>query len=129
MTPLTASEAEAWLAAYGRAWADGDADAVLRLFTPHAEYRETPFDPPMVGHAAIRRYWQEGAAEGQHDVRFGFTLWSVQGAEAYAHWTASFTRAATGEPVRLDGAFALAFARAPEGTPLCTTLREWWHRA
>jgi ketosteroid isomerase-like protein len=129
MTPLTTSEAEAWLDAYGRAWADGDADALLSLFTPHAEYRETPFGPPMVGHAAIRRYWQAGAAEGQRDVRFGFTLWAVQGTEAFAHWTASFTRAATGEPVRIDGAFALAFVRDAEGTPLCATLREWWHRA
>ena len=29
----------------------------MRLFTADAAYHETPFDPPMTGSDAIRRYW------------------------------------------------------------------------
>jgi uncharacterized protein (TIGR02246 family) len=124
---VTEPEVAEWLAAYGRAWEAGDAEGVLSLFASDAAYFETPFDPPMVGHAAIRHYWQEGAREGQRGVRFAHALWAVRGTEAVAHWSASFTRAATGAPVRLDGAFRLVFARGADGRPLCTELREWWH--
>lgn len=83
----------------------------------------------MIGHDAIGSYWQEGAVDGQRNVRFDATLWSVDETGCTAHWTAGFTRVPGGEEVRLDGILRLCFARDSSGAILCTTLREWWHRA
>ena len=109
---LTISEAEEWLDAYGSAWEQGDSDAVGALFAVDAVYRETPFDPPMTGRAAIQAYWREGAGEGQEAVTFGYEIWAISGAACFAHWDASFTRSSSGQSVVLDGAFKLLFRRA-----------------
>ena len=116
-----------WLDAYGKAWVDGDPEQVVALFTPAATYRETPFDAPMQGHDAIRRYWQAGAAEAQEDVAFSAQVWAVAGDTAIAGWQAQFARKATGARIALDGVFRLRFAQV--GTALlCDRLEEWWHR-
>ena len=49
--------------AYGQAWADFDGDAWVALFTEDAEYHEDPFEPPLVGHNALRRYLLEAAED------------------------------------------------------------------
>jgi hypothetical protein len=48
-----------WVAAYERAWRDGDRAAVTRLFTEDAHYRPSPYEEPEVGHAAIQAFWLE----------------------------------------------------------------------
>ena len=48
-----------WVAGYERAWRDGDLGGVERLFTEGAGYRTSPYEQPMVGHAAIQAYWLE----------------------------------------------------------------------
>jgi len=112
-----------WLDAYGRAWEQGDAAAVVALFGPDTAYYETPFDPPMLGRDAIRDYWQAGAADAQRDVVFAYTILSA-GDPAVAHWTARFTRVPSGVGVRLDGVLVARF----DGAGQCVEFREWWHR-
>jgi ketosteroid isomerase-like protein len=129
MPEVSEAEAEDWLQSYGHGWKSGDVAALLQLFAPDASYHETPFEPPMVGHDAIGRYWKEGAADGQCDVAFTATLWAVRDNACFAHWRASFTRIPAGTKVQLDGAFHLNFTRNASGALLCKTLREWWHRA
>jgi ketosteroid isomerase-like protein len=53
-----------WVAAYERAWRDGDVSAVTRLFTDDARYRPSPYEESQVGHAAIQAFWldDEGKA-------------------------------------------------------------------
>lgn len=46
-----------WVAGYERAWRDGDAAAVARLFTEDARYRRSPYEKSDVGHAAIQAFW------------------------------------------------------------------------
>ena len=124
---MTEQDATDWLQRCGEAWVAGDPDAVVRLLTADATYRETPFDEPMRGTEAIRAYWQEGAADGQTDVSFSSTVWGVKETHAFAHCQAAFTRVASGRRVELDGSFHLTFAQ-DEGELRCAALREWWHR-
>lgn len=42
---------------YSKAWLAGDADAVMRLFTPDAVLLPHHGDPPVIGESAIRRFW------------------------------------------------------------------------
>ena len=127
-TQLTIEQATDWLRGYGQAWERGDVEAIGSLFAEDAVYVETPFAAPMVGRAAIRDYWRDGARDGQRDVRFDFTVWTVDGWTCCCHWRARFTRAASGEAVELDGVFRLIFARDGADRLVCRELREWWHR-
>ena len=53
-----------WVNGYEQAWRNGDVDAVEALFTEQAKYRPSPYEPPEVGHAAIKEFWldDEGKA-------------------------------------------------------------------
>jgi uncharacterized protein (TIGR02246 family) len=113
-----------WLRRYGDAWRAGDPQAVLLLFTDDAAYHETPFEPPLLGRAAIRRYWTEGARDGQRDVAFAAQPVGVDGDTGCALWQATFVRQPAGSFVELDGVLLARFAA--DGR--CREFREWWHR-
>jgi hypothetical protein len=120
---VSRATAESWLTTYGQAWEGGDPGLAARLFTDDCRYFETPFSDPAMGRDGVLKYWQ-AVPEGQTDVAFHFQVLATQGQTAIAHWSASFTRLATGTRVHLDGVFLLEFA----ASGLCSTLREWWHR-
>ena len=113
-----------WLHAYGQAWTNGDVPAVLRLFASEAQYFETPFDPPLVGHEEIQHYWTEGAATSQRHVRFSYEILSTQGQSGLAHWQATFRRVPGALRVALDGIIYAQFDEQGR----CMIFREWWHR-
>lgn len=113
-----------WLKQYGDAWAAGDPDAAVLLFSAAAAYYETPFDPPMVGTEAIRQYWTEGAKTAQRDVVFEATCLSLRGDTGIAHWRATFRRVPSNRFVELDGVLSARFDDASR----CEEFREWWHR-
>jgi hypothetical protein len=48
-----------WVADYERAWRDGDAAGVERLFTPDVTYLRSPYHSPDVGHHAVKAFWCE----------------------------------------------------------------------
>ncbi|HSG86489.1 MAG TPA: nuclear transport factor 2 family protein [Candidatus Limnocylindrales bacterium] len=123
MTRLTIEAFEAWLDAYGRASAEDDPDASAALFSADARYHESPFDPPIVGRQAIRRYW-EGGARRLADKRSTHEILAVGDDVGIARWRASFTVVRTGERVALDCLFVARFGE--DGT--CVEFREWWHR-
>lgn len=115
-----------WLDEYGRAWANGDPDHVVTLFSDTATYRETPFDEPMIGRQEIREYWQKNAADAQENVEFTSQVWAVKNDTAVAGWQARFTEKASGMRVELDGTFRFVFSDK-EGALQCTILEERWH--
>lgn len=120
---VTPELAEDWLHRYGRAWEQADPAAAAQLFTEDCLYFETPYGEPARGRAGVHAYWT-AVPEGQAAVAFRYRLLAVQAGTAIAHWSASFTRIASGARVELDGVFVLEFAESG----LCRTLREWWHR-
>jgi ketosteroid isomerase-like protein len=124
MTELKLDSLTTWLAAYGDAWQNGDADAVITLFSDNAKYYETPFSDPMIGRPAIHNYWREGAAESQTDIRFTYQALAVTENKGLAQWQATFTRLPSGNRVELDGFLTAEF----NPTGKCTLFREWWHR-
>ncbi len=53
----------AWVAAYERAWREGDLPDVERLFTSDARYRASPYEESGVGHEAIKAFWLDDQGE------------------------------------------------------------------
>ncbi|MEE4302888.1 MAG: nuclear transport factor 2 family protein [Wenzhouxiangella sp.] len=121
---MNAESFEKWLQGYGECWETGNAHAITRFFSADARYYETPFDEPMVGRDAIRRYWEEGAVQAQTNVTFEFYGAAVVGNRGFARWRASFNRVPSGVGVEIAGFLEAAFAE--DG--LCSSFREWWHR-
>jgi ketosteroid isomerase-like protein len=108
---------------YGRAWEAFDGDAWTDLFTDDIEYREDPFESPVVGHNAVRAYLLEGS-ERQQDVEFTVERHWVVDPTVLAVWHASYVRRSDGARVRLAG--FLTMEVADDGR--IARFREWWHR-
>ncbi|RIH83025.1 SnoaL-like domain protein [Calidithermus terrae] len=113
---------ERWLRALGQAWEQADAERAAALFDPGVTYRENPFDPPIRGFDAVRRYWLDNLAT-QQGVKFQGEVLAVEGDVGVVSWRVEFTRVPGGERVRLDG---VSVGRFVGGGPV--EWREWWHR-
>ena len=50
-----------WVTDYERVWRDGDVAGVERLFTADVVYRRSPYNPPDVGHDAVKAFWRDDA--------------------------------------------------------------------
>ena len=61
MKSLTFTTFDTWLEMYVKASAENNPQASAELFARNAKYYETPFDEPMMGRDAIRKYWEMGA--------------------------------------------------------------------
>ncbi len=113
-----------WLDRYRTAWVARDPTAAVALFSDGATYYETPMDSPLIGQGAIRQYWTEGAEQSQREVRFEATPIGLENGCGFAHWRASFRRAASSVFVEIDGILSAKF----DETMRCVEFREWWHR-
>ena len=120
---LDHAEAADLLERYGRAWSSFDGDAFVALFAERAEYHEDPFEPPLVGHIALRRYLLE-AAEAQEQVEFTVERHWASGSTVLAAWHASYVRRSDRARVRLAGFMTLEV----DADALVERFREWWHR-
>lgn len=110
---------EEWLAAYGRAWRECDADAVARLFAEEGVYRSHALRQPHVGREAIRAYWRRAAGPQEAlDLRFGEPI--VSGRRAAVEWWATYLEER--EERTLVGILYLVF----DDAGLCRELREAW---
>lgn len=119
---LTEGDLTRWLEAYGLAWERKSPDAAAALFTESASYRQTPYEEPFLGRAAIRDYWTNVTAD-QTGIEFSFELIAVSGMTGIAQWSTRFRTISEDRPVELNGVFVLAFA----DPHLVSSLREWWH--
>jgi ketosteroid isomerase-like protein len=111
------------LDAYARAWTAFDGDAWMALFDEDVEYHEDPFEPPLVGHNAVRAYLLQ-AAEAQEQVEVTIERHWVVGPTVLAAWHASFVRRPTRARVRLAGFMTLEIG----ANGRISRFREWWHR-
>ena len=108
-----------WVAAYGRAWEDGDPDAAVALFTDDAVYRSHTSREPNRGRDGIHAYWTEATSDqADVDVEFGQPI--VAGRRVAVEWWA--TMRVGGEELTLPGCLVLRF----DEDGLCEELREYW---
>jgi hypothetical protein len=122
MKPLTLTSFTSWLESYGRASAENDPQASAELFARNAKYYETPFDEPMIGRDAIRKYWEIGA-QAFNKKESTYEILSVKDNQGIAHWQSEFTDIRSGKHLILDCLFLVEFNE--HGT--CSEFREWWH--
>jgi SnoaL-like protein len=112
-----------WMDAYGAAWKSNERSDVEGLFAPGAVYSFGPFREDLRGRDRIVDVWVADPG-AQRDIEFEHEPLAVEGNRGIAHWRTSFTDAATGARVTLDGVLVLTFD--DEGR--CTEHREWFNR-
>jgi hypothetical protein len=118
---------EGWIARYGRAWHDKNADAVTELFTEDCVYRSSPSEAPHVGKEALVAYWRRATAtQRELDLRFGVPV--VDGCRMTVEWWAlirdpDWRPGASTDWVTLPGCLVLTFT--PDGR--CAELREYYN--
>ena len=119
---LDHAAAEAVLDRFAKAWKTFDGDAWVELFTDDAEFREDPFEPPLVGRNAVRAYLL-GAAELQEQVDFTAERHWVVDPTILVAWHASYVARDDRATVRLAGFMTLEMR---DGR--IARLRQWVHR-
>lgn len=124
MNPVTPARKhfDGWLRSYGDAWEQRDSAAAVRLFSPGASYYWTPFDPPLVGHAAIAEALSAATAS-QRDIHFSYEILSADTGCGIAAWSAYFARLDTRAAVRVEGVLSAEW----DDIGNCRRFREWWH--
>jgi len=122
MKLLTLENFNTWLEAYSSASAEDDPQASAELFTRNAKYYETPFDEPMIGHNAIRKYWEIGA-QVFNNKECTYEIFSVKDNLGIARWQSKFTDNRSGKRFALDCLFLVEF----DDNDKCRLFREWWH--
>lgn len=116
-----ASVLEHFLDGYRIAWEERDSDALVKLFTTDAEYRDDPYQRGHQGSDGIREYWTTTTStQADISVRWG-NVTITAGNLATLEWWANLTN--EGKPVTLAGSMFLRFAE----NGLCQELREYWH--
>lgn len=117
---LTHGDAQDLMETYKQGWERRDVDLAMSLYRADAEYRESPFEPPLAGANAIRAMWNDIAANEAH-VEFDVeNLWAI-GTTVLGSFHAAYTDRTTGERVRLRGFMTM---EVDDGLHV-RRLREW----
>jgi ketosteroid isomerase-like protein len=115
---MTREQAEAWIAAYERAWRAPGTEALGELFTPDATYLQGPYDEPVIGLPAIGRMW-EAEREGPDEAfRMTSDVIAVDGATAVARLEVHY-----GDPVWQQWRDLWVIRFADDGR--CAAFEEW----
>lgn len=118
---LTETAFRNWLQSFGQAWSALDRDRIVELFSEDVSFYWSPFEAPSEGLTALLAAMQERLSR-QKDPVLDFDIIAISDDAGWAHWTASFTRDGTDDPVRMDGVLKATF-RGSE----CSEYRQWQH--
>ena len=118
---LTETTFATWLQVFGKAWSALENERIGELFSEDVSFYWSPFKAPSEGRAALLAAMQDILCRQKEPV-VDFEIITTGGDAGWAHWTASFTRDGTEDPVRIDGVLKAKF----RGTACCE-YRQWQH--
>ena len=107
---------------FAGAWAKGQLDRILSVFTPDAVFQETPFAERLSGTESIRRYWSDVPYHQSEITVTTGEIFTV-GPWFSTEFKSVFRRRRTGEWVEARGAL---FCETSDG--LISEMRMYWHR-
>jgi hypothetical protein len=115
--------AEAWIAAYIRAWLSYEPDAIGDLFVEDAEYRYHPHDTPLAGRDAIVDSW---LTDRDHPGTYHaeYSLHALDGDRAIFTGVSTYFEDETHETITAvyDNCFLVEF----DDDGRCRTFTEWF---
>jgi hypothetical protein len=118
---LDRNEVENILNKYGQAWVEQDTDLILEVFTEDGIYHEFIFLEPMVGHEAIKNYWETRIKKEEASIHFELLNFYIEDQHVIAEWKASFDYLPDRKRVEIQEVAILTI----ENNKI-HTLREYW---
>lgn len=107
---------------YGEAWEKQDPDLLLTIFDKDGTYQVTPFEKPIKGHLAIKKYWIKYPKKDQKNIKFILGQCAVYSRIGYAEWISSFDQISSSKFVELKGIIIITLKNNK-----IKSLREYWH--
>lgn len=118
----TAALGRSLIDAFAKGWSKPDLDAILAVFADEAVFIEAPSAAPLVGTAAIRRWWAD-VPYYQSEITVTTGEIYVAGPWFSTEFKSVFRRRRTGDWVQARGAI---FCET-DGAAI-TEMRMYWHR-
>jgi hypothetical protein len=115
---IDASQAQAWVEAYERAWRTPGTDGLDALFTVDATYRLSPFDEPTRGLDAISAQWEADRDGPDEEFTMDHEIVAVDDPRAVVRLEVRYRR---GRPRRFRDLWILELAA--DGR--CRAFEEW----
>jgi ketosteroid isomerase-like protein len=125
MTEDTSPKAqyESLVARFGEGWQKGNAEQIAEVFAEEGVFLPGPFEKPLSGRDAIRRYWRDTPLE-QAEIVFRSGEIFVAGPWFATEYKCTFRRRRTGDAVTVRGAL---FCETAGG--LISEMRLYWDRS
>lgn len=120
---LSRSDFEQLVTRFGDGWQKANAEQIAAVFTEDAVFIPGPFEAPVKGRDAIRRYWRDTPLE-QAEIAFRAGEIFVAGPWFATEYKCTFRRRRTGEAVTVRGGM---FCETADG--LISEMRLYWDRA
>lgn len=107
---------------YGEAWEKQNPDLLLEIFDKDGTYQVTPFEKPIKGHVAIKKYWIKYPQKDQKNIKFKLDQCGFNHEAGYAEWISSFNQISSRKFVELRGIMIITLKNNK-----IKSLREYWH--
>lgn len=107
---------------YGEAWEKQNPDLLLKIFDKNGTYQVTPFEKPLRGHTAIKKYWIKYPQKDQKNIKFKLGRCAIYNGSGYAEWTSKFYQISSSKSVELKGIIIITLKNNK-----IKNLREYWH--
>jgi ketosteroid isomerase-like protein len=119
---LSKKTVEEIISIYADAWISQDANKIISIFTPDGIYHEYAFKKPFVGHAEIRKYWEDKITNEESDIHFKLLNVYIDDNVATAEWEADFAIGKKRERFHIREVAILEII-----DKRIKSLREYWH--
>jgi SnoaL-like protein len=118
MTAASRASADAWVAAYERAWRTEGTDGLGELFAEGATYRMSPFAEPAIGLVEIAALWERERQGAEEEFTMEHGIVAVEADTAVVRVEVRY-----GAPGRARYRDLWVLRFAPDGR--CTEFEEW----
>jgi ketosteroid isomerase-like protein len=107
-----------WVDAYETAWRSTGVAALVDLFTPDAMYRQGPYEPPVIGLAAIGQMWDRERSGPDEEFTMAADIVAVEAETAVVR-----VEVAYGRPTNAEFRDLWIIRFADDGR--CRSFEEW----
>lgn len=111
------------IAIYADAWISQDPEKIISIFTPDGIYHEFVFKKPFIGHAEIKKYWENKVLKEEADIHFKLLNVYIDGNTAIAEWEADFFNNIEQKRIHIREVAILEIVNKK-----IKSLREYWHQ-
>jgi ketosteroid isomerase-like protein len=79
---------------YKKAWEKQDTNLILECFTKNGKYQESPLAKPYLGHAQIKKFWNQVVVKETKNIKFtlGKCYVSLDKKTGFAEWKCTNTQ-------------------------------------